>query len=287
MCDDRTIAEDLEWLKAQGMTRRGFAAAAGATAIAAALPACTTTTMDGAPLFETMVTVPTPDGSADAFFVHPAKGRHPAILLWPDIAGLRDAYKEAARRLAAAGYAVLVVNHYYRSAKAPVVSSFAEWRTDAGRAKIGAMGKLLTPEAYASDARAFVGWLDAQRAVDTKRKIGGVGHCMTGWVPMLVAATVPDRATAAVSFHGGGLDRAAPLIAKSKASFLFAIAENDDAEEPNVKVLLRETADKAGRPAEIEVYPARHGWTTLDAPVYDKVQADRAWDRAKALFAKL
>lgn len=293
MCDDRSIAEDMEWLKARGMlTRRGFTAAAGAAAVATALPACTTTTTDGAPLTEAMVTVTTPDGTADAFFVHPAKGRYPAILLWPDIGGLREAFKEASRRLAAAGYAVLAFNHYYRSARAPVLPDGLSFRDPKGRELLGPMIAALNPDTYARDAKACVAWLDAQRAVDTRRKVGSVGHCMTGSATIRTAAAVPGRVGAAASFHGGGLvtdkaDSPHLLLPATAASFLFAIAQNDDATEPDTKVVLRETADRAKRPAEIEVYPAQHGWTTLDSAVYDQVQADRAWTRAKALFATL
>nr|WP_294850511.1 dienelactone hydrolase family protein [uncultured Sphingomonas sp.] len=292
MCDDRTIAEDLDWLRTRGMTRRSFAAAAGATAIAAGLPGCTTTAKDGSPLFETMVSVPTADGTADAFFVHPSKGRHPAILLWPDIGGLREAFKEASRQLAASGYAVLAVNHYYRGSKAPVLPEGVSFRDPQGREILGPMIAALTPDAYAGDAKAYVAWLDAQRAVDTDRKVGSVGHCMTGSTTIRAAAAVPARVAAAVSFHGGGLvtdkaDSPHLLIPSTSAAFLFAIAQNDDAKEPNTKTVLRDTAARAKRPAEVEVYPAQHGWTTLDSAVYDPVQAARAWTRAKSLFAQL
>lgn len=292
MCDDRTIAEDMAWLKARGMTRRGFTAAAGAAAVATALPACTTTTKEGAPLAEAMVEVSTADGTADAFFVRPAKGRHPAILLWPDIGGLREAFKEASRRLAAAGYAVLAVNHYYRNAKAPVLPDGLSFRDPKGREILGPMIAALTPDAYARDAKAYVAWLDAQPMVDASRKVGSVGHCMTGGATIRAAAAVPDRVAVAASFHGAALVTDKPdsphlLIPATKASYLFAIAQNDDANDPNAKTVLRETADRAHRQAEIEVYPARHGWTTLDSSVYDPVQADRAWTAAKALFATL
>jgi carboxymethylenebutenolidase len=231
-------------------------------------------------------------GSADAFFVHPSSGKHPAVLLWPDIAGLREAFREASRQLAASGYAVLAVNHYYRSARAPVLPEGMSWGTPEGRALIQPMGKLLTPAAYASDSRDYVAWLDRQAAVDTRRRVGSVGHCMTGSATVRAAAAVPSRVGAAASFHGGGLVTDAPdsphlLIPATRAAFLFAIAENDDAKEPRTKTVLKETAVRAGRPAEVEVYPARHGWTTLDSQVYDPVQAARAWDRARALFAAL
>ncbi len=235
------------------------------------------------------VTISTANGSADAFFVTPEKGRHPAIILWPDIAGLREAYRVMGTRLAQAGYAVLVVNQYYRSAKAPILNSLSEWRTDEGQAKLKPMIAAITPAGTSSDAAAFVDWLGSQPEVDTKRKIGTSGYCMGGPFTFRTAAARPDRVGALASFHGGNLVNDTPdsphlLLPKMKAALLVAIAQNDDAREPATKETLREAAKAAGRKAEIEVYPAQHGWCTIDAPVYDRQAAEKAWDRMLATF---
>lgn len=289
MCDDLTAIEEQRALDSRGIDRRGFAAlgAAGLGALAAPLAA-----KAPAGLAERMVTLATPDGQLDAFFVHPAKGKYPAVILWPDIAGLREAYKVMARRLAADGHAVLVLNQYYRSAPAPHFAAVAEWRTPEGQAKLKPMIPLLTPEAIERDAKAAVAWLDAQRAVNTKRGIGSSGYCMGGPFTVRSAHAAPDRVRAAASFHGGGLvtdkpDSPHQLLKATKAGYLFAIARNDDARAPGDKDALRAAAAAAGRPAEVEVYPADHGWCTIDAPVFDKVQADRAWARMLALFRTL
>lgn len=289
MCDDLTAIEEQRALDSRGIDRRGFAAlgAAGLGALAALLAA-----KAPAGLAERMVTLATPDGQLDAFFVHPAKGKYPAVILWPDIAGLREAYKVMARRLAADGHAVLVLNQYYRSAPAPHFAAVAEWRTPEGQAKLKPMIPLLTPEAIERDAKAAVAWLDAQRAVNTKRGIGSSGYCMGGPFTVRSAHAAPDRVRAAASFHGGGLvtdkpDSPHQLLKATKAGYLFAIARNDDARAPGDKDALRAAAAAAGRPAEVEVYPADHGWCTIDAPVFDKVQADRAWARMLALFRTL
>lgn len=284
MCDDLTDT-DVRSL----VSRRQFGALSGA----ALLAACATRDPGTAQtaLTEAMVEVPTSHGTCDAFFVHPARGRYPGVILWPDIGGLRDAKKAMARRLAASGYAVLAVNQYYRSAKAPVLASFAEWMTPEGRARIGPMTLLLTPAATTGDAAAFVRWLDAQGAVDTRRGIGAQGYCMGGPHAVRTAAASP-RVRAAASFHGGGLVTDKPdsphrTFAASKAAYLIAVARNDDARAPADKDTLREAARAAGRPAEIEVYPAQHGWCVPDSPVYDQTQAERAWGRLLALCSKL
>ena len=291
MCDDLTAHEEDTALAARGLNRRQFAAISAAGVLAA----CTGSESEAkarAGLSESNVTITTPDGSADAFFVRPAKGKHPAVIMWPDVAGLRPAYLEMGRQLASAGFAVLVVNHYYRSAKAPILASMAEWRTPEGQAKLKPMIAAITPPGVTSDTMAFVAWLDRQPATDRKRGIGTIGYCMTGPFTVRAAAAVPRRIKAAVSCHGGGLVTPAPdsphrLIASTQASFLFAIARNDDTRAPTDKDMLRAAAKAAGRPAEIEVYNADHGWCTLDAPTYDKGEAARAWARALALFGKL
>lgn len=289
MCDEFTESAEEGVLAQKGLTRREFAAMSTAAALAAcAKPA----NGKDAALKESMVEVTTPDGKVDAYFVHPASGTHPGVILWPDIAGLRDVKKDMARRLASSGYAVLVVNQYYRSAKAPVMQSFAEFRTEQGRAKVMAMVPLLTPEAVARDGAAYAAWLDTQPVVDKKRGIGTQGYCMGGPFTVRTAAAAPARVKAAASFHGGQLVTDKPdsphrLLASTQASFLFAIARNDDEKAPGDKEALKTAATAAGRPAEIEVYPADHGWCVPDSPVYDQAQADRAWERLLVLYGKL
>lgn len=291
MCDDFTLEAD----KA-AISRRKFGIMGGAAVVSAgvapAAQAGFTLAKGGRALTERMVEVPTPDGICDAFFVHPAKGKHPGIIFWPDIGGLREAKMQMARRLAAQGYAVLAVNQYYRGAKAPVLNSFAEWRTPEGQAKLKPLIATVTAEGVSLDSKVFVAWLDLQKAVDRKRGIGSEGYCMGGPFTVRTAAANAGRVRAAASFHGGGLvgdkpDSPSRLLARTKASYLFAIAKNDDARAPKDKDALKEAAAKAGRPAEIEVYAGDHGWTVPDSPVYDKAEADRAFARLLTLYKKL
>jgi carboxymethylenebutenolidase len=171
-----------------------------------------------------------------------------------------------------------------------VLASFAEWRTPEGRARLQPMIAAITPEATTRDAAAFVRWLDRQRAVDKRRKIGSSGYCMGGPFTVRTAAAAPGRVGAAASFHGANLVNDRPdsphrLLASTGAAYLFAIARNDDARTPTDKDTLRVAAQAAGRPAEVEVYAADHGWCTIDAPVYDQAEAERAWGRMLAMFA--
>ena len=285
MCDERTVAEDLEYLSSNGITRRQFGVGSAGAGFAALLarPA------NAQEVTASEIDVKTPDGVADCHFVHPASGAHPGVLIWPDAFGLRPAMRQMAGRLAASGYSVLVVNQYYRLQRAPIVSStnFAEVRST-----VRPLMASLNAETHTRDAKAFVSFLDSQPAVDGSRKMGTMGYCMGGPITMRSAAAVPDRIGAGASFHGGGLVTDRPdsphlLVPKMKAHYLFAIAENDDASQPEAKDVLRDAFAQAGLPAEIEVYEgARHGWCPPDTQVYNEAQAERAWSRLLALFER-
>ena len=291
MCDDATATAEEQALVRKGISRREFAAL-GASA---ALAGCAGGAMDGednSEIREGIVEITTADGVADAFFVRPAKGAHPGIVMWPDIAGLRDAFKIMARKLAADGFAVLVVNQYYRGGPAPVMQSFSEFRTPEGQEKIKPLREALTAEAITRDAKAYVAFLDGDPAVDKKRGIGSNGYCMGGPFTVRTAAAARNRVGAAVSLHGAGLVTEAPdsphrLLASTKASYMVAVARNDDAKDPASKETFRKAAEAAGRPADVEVYAADHGWTVPDSPAWDPTEADRAWVKMVALFEKL
>jgi carboxymethylenebutenolidase len=237
---------------------------------------------------ESDVNVTTPDGAADCYFVHPASGAAAGVLVWPDIFGLRPAFRQMGKRLAESGYAVLVVNPFYRVKKAPTAESGAATPI----AQLRPLAQALNESTQMTDAKAFIGWLDGQASVAKSRKIGTQGYCMGGPIAFRTAAAVPDRVGAVASFHGGGLVTDTPNSphlqgAKTRAQFLIAIAANDDQRSPNEKTVLKETFAKANLPAEIDVYEgAAHGWCPPDSGVYNEPQAEKAWSRLLALYGK-
>lgn len=287
MCDLDTLEDDKAYLRQTGkLSRRQFnTLTVGATA-ALVLP----TGAYAQQLTESDVTIETPDGTCDAYFVHPASGSHPAVLIWPDILGLRPAFREMGRRMAQAGYSVLVVNPFYRSGVSPVVPDGASFQDPEIREIVMPMAGELNARTHVTDARAFVAWIDQQAPVDTRRKIGTMGYCMGGPIVMRTAAALPERIGAGGSFHGGGLvtenaDSPHLGIPDMQAHLLIAIAENDDERDPESKVTLREAFDAANVAAEIEVYEdTLHGWCVLDFPVYHEAQAERAWSRMLNIF---
>src|SRR3954471_16458012 len=284
MCDQDHFETDREDYDARGLvTRRQFGVLVGA-GIAMMLPkvvnAVAVTEYDG--------TVKTPDDTADGYFVHPASGTAAGVLLWPDIFGLRPAMRQMGKRLAETGYAVLVVNPFYRVKKAPTADNGAATPIQ----QLMPLAQALNETTQMTDAKAFIGWLDQQPSVARNRKIGTQGYCMGGPIAFRTAAAVPDRVGAVASFHGGGLVTSNPnsphlQAARTKAQLLIAIAANDDQRAPTDKTVLKETFEKATLPAEIEVYEgAAHGWCPPDSGVYNEPQAEKAWTRLLALYGK-
>jgi carboxymethylenebutenolidase len=287
MCEKDHFEEDLEkYIRAGRVTRRDFGSLTAGVGLAMMLPRAA----NAQAVTEKDVEIRTPDGVCDAYFVHPSSGAHAAVLVWPDILGLRSAFRQMGKRLAESGYSVLTVNPFYRSRRAPVVPEGAAF-DEQTRGIVFPLAQQLNATTHATDARAFVAWLDQQPQVDRNRGVGTTGYCMGGPITMRTAAALPERIGAAASFHGGGLvtqnaDSPHLLVPQMKAQYLFAVAENDDEREPEAKNVLRDTFAKANLQAEIEVYPAAHGWCPPDSAVYDEAQAERAWSRMLVLFER-
>jgi carboxymethylenebutenolidase len=281
MCDEKTEAD----LADAGLNRRDFATGLGAAGVAAMLPA----EAWAADLIEQDVAITTPDGVADAHFVRPRKGKHAAVLVWPDIWGLRPAFKDMARRMAAQGYAVLTVNQFYRDAKAPIILTGNNPRSPENFAIVRGYAAKLNAASATQDASAYIGFLDRQKGVDRRKGVGVTGYCMGGPLVVISAAAVPARVKAGATFHSVPLvtdaaDSPHLLFQKSKAAFRIATAKNDDEQRPDEKAQLTEAFKGAGLKGEVEVYPAMHGWVPAGGPAHDAVQAERAWDKMFALF---
>jgi carboxymethylenebutenolidase len=285
MCDDHSLDDMLQYERQVELSRRRF----GALAIGAGMVSMLPRVAGAAPVSDAEVQIRTPDGVCDAYFVHPASGKSPAVLVWPDIFGLRPAFREMGKRLAESGYAVLVVNPFYRKQKAPTAPENPDFQNPDTRTKLFALAGSLTAAGTVIDATALMSWLDKQSAVDTRRKAATTGYCMGGPLVFRTAAALPARIGAMATFHGGGLVTDQPdsphlLVPKLKAQALLAIAQNDDQKQPEAKDVLRAAFDKANLPAEIEVYPAQHGWCPPDSRAYDHDQSEKAWGRMLVLF---
>src|SRR5271170_3780961 len=285
MCEHDDLDEFAR--RSSDVTRRQFGAMALGAGLAAVWPKL-------ANAMETKgadVEIKTPDGNCDVYFVHPAKGKFPGVLIWPDIFGLRPTFKQMATRLAESGYSVLVINPFYRTKKAPTAPDHPDFNDPPTREALMTLAGSLNPATAATDAKAFIAFLDSQPSVDKKRKMGTTGYCMGGPFVLRTAAIFPDRIGAGATFHGGGLVTDKPdsphlLIPQMKAHFLIAIAANDDEKQPDAKTVLRDAFAKAHLPVEIEVYAGTmHGWCPPDSQVYNHDQAEQAWSRMLVLFS--
>ena len=283
MCDSDT---DQPFIVDTSFTRRSAVLTMTSVAMVASLPACAA----AAKVTETDVTVPTPDGSADAALFYPTgAGSWPAVLMWPDILGLRPVFRDMGRRLAAEGYIVLVPNPFYRTKRAPIVTGSFDFNDKAAMAGLMKLKDTLTDAAIDRDAAAFISFLDQQKPTNRRKGAGVQGYCFSGPFAFHTGAVRSDRIRAVATFHGGGLvtkDANSPhlLIPKTKASFVVAIARNDDQRQPEAKDVLKKTFADAKRPATVEVYPADHGWCVEGSPSYDHASAEKAWAELLKLY---
>lgn len=309
MCDDDSFDDMVAYrLRPEVLSRRGFGSLSLGAGLVSLLPAAckstdaptgpviaptasgSATPTSAVPTTEAEVSIKTPDGDCDAYFVHPATGAAPAVVVWPDIFGLRPTFRQMGKRLAESGYSVLVVNPFYRKQKAPTSSPHADMQDKATREALMALAQSLTQETAFTDAKAFTAWLDQQPSVDKSRKMGTTGYCMGGPLVMRTAAAIPERIGAVASFHGGGLVTDKPdsphlLIPKMKARVLVAIAENDDKKEPDAKTALKTAFAQAQLTATVEVYEgAKHGWCPPDSHAYNADAAEKAWSALLALL---
>lgn len=288
MCDNST-EQDIQRVTAQGGTinRRQFNQLLALGTLSAVMPQFAVADES---IMHQEVTVKTPDGMADCLFTAPKSGTHPAIVMWPDIKGRRAAFDVMGQRLAAQGYAVLVVNPFYRDTSGAALPKGVEFPSPEAWQTLSPMREKLTQQAVVSDAQAFFAFLDEQSSVDAKRQGALMGYCMSGAFTMFSAAAMPGRIGAIASFHGGGLatdkaDSPHHTVAQSDALALHAIAENDNERSPQMQPLLKEAYQAAGLTAHIEVYAETlHGWTPPDSRVYNEKQAERAWHQTLALF---
>ena len=282
MCD----SDDKGFIVETSVTRRSVVVGLSSVAATVGLP----TAAMAANVVETDVTVKTADGLADAALFHPAgRGKWPAVLLWPDILGLRPVFREMGRRLAAQGYTVLVPNPFYRTRRAPIVTGPFDFADKAAMAKLFELKATLTDSGIDSDTRAYLAFLDRQKQVDRRKGAGVQGYCFSGPFAFRAAALRPDRVRAVATFHGGGLvtkeaDSPHLLIPKTKARFLVAIAQNDDHAQPDAKTILKAAFAAAKRPATVEVYPANHGWCVAGSQTYNEPAAEHAWRELGKLY---
>jgi carboxymethylenebutenolidase len=234
-------------------------------------------------------TVTTPDGTSTVnLFTPQGEGPWPGVVMYPDAAGVRDAFYDMAAHLADYGYAVLLPDVYYRNGEYAPFTMQTAFSDPDERKRLMGMVASVTPDMMASDAGAFFDYLEGRPEVSGD-KFGTTGYCMGGRTSMIVAGRQPDRVGAAASFHGGGLasdDPGSPhlLADKMEAAVYVGGAENDHSFTPEQAETLDKALTAAGVEHTIETYPAGHGFAVPDNAPYDEAAAQRHWTAMKDFF---
>jgi len=236
--------------------------------------------------------ITTPDGVCPVALATPdGAGPWPAIVMYPDAGGVRPALRDMAARLASLGYAVLLPDVYYRKGAWAPFDMTTVFADTSERNRLFAMMKAITPEVMSTDAQAFFDYLAGRPEVAGDR-FGTTGYCMGGRTSLMVAGRVPDRVTAAMSFHGGGLaddgDPGSPhlLAERIRAALYVGAAENDPSYTPEQSRTLEAALTAAGVEHVIEWYPAGHGFAVPDNGPYDAAAAEKHWQAMEAFFAR-
>jgi carboxymethylenebutenolidase len=242
-------------------------------------------------MIEQTIDISTKDGATTTFIVHPDRGGpHPLIIFYMDAPAIREELRDMARRLASAGYYVMLPNLYYRAGVLEL-GPLSPDPSDPGRARMFELMNGLSIAMVMEDTDALVEFAKGQAAASTK-KIGCVGYCMSGQFAINAAARHADKVAAAASIYGTFLvtDKSdSPHLAarKAKGELYFACAEIDRwAPLETVQALDQSlAADKIN--AEVELYPkVEHGFAFPQRAAYDKASAERHWQRLNALFAR-
>ncbi len=242
-------------------------------------------------MIEEPIEIRTSDGNSDGFIYRQENRRQPGVIHLTDIGGIRPDHRNMARRLAEQGYTVLLPNIFYRTGKPPMFDFTPTMGEERTMKRFAELAGPMTPDAMNRDGADYVDFLAKHEAV-SPGAMGVVGYCFTGAMAMRTAAVRPDKIAAAASFHGGGLYTAAPssphhVLPSIKARLYLGHATNDQSmPEDAIKNLGLALEAWKGK-YQSEVYDgAFHGWTVPGGPVYNREQAERAFEKLTALFAE-
>lgn len=237
--------------------------------------------------------IPTPDGVADAYLVHPDDdSAHPGVLVIQDGFGLRPSLRTLADRIASHGFTVLLPNAFYRHGRAPVVD-LPDFIDPGERPEIFQqvfpLIRDLTPDRVRADVGAYLDWMAASPKV-APGKVGLTGYCMGARLAVMAAAMFPESIGAVAGFHGGPLVTDAPdsphlMVENITGELYFAHAGEDHHMTPEHIAQFDKALEAAGVRHRTEVYDgAQHGFTQADTAAYDAQSDDRHYVELLGLF---
>jgi carboxymethylenebutenolidase len=240
-------------------------------------------------VIEHHIDIPTADGAMNSFVVHPEEGGpHPVVLFYMDAPGKREELHDMARRLASAGYVVVLPNLYYRRTRDYSLKE----RSEAGLAEMFGHMYALNRLSTECDTRALLAYVDALPAADTQR-VGAVGYCMSGPFVMWAADAFAPRLRAIAAIHGAQMatdqaDSPHRVASRLRCESYFACAEIDKWASPADIAQLEAGLAASNAPHRVEWYPAaEHGFVfPARGAVYNRDAAERHWERLHSLFKR-
>ncbi|MFC3070742.1 dienelactone hydrolase family protein [Phenylobacterium soli] len=242
-------------------------------------------------MIEQSVDIPTKDGATTTFIVHPERdGPHPVVIFFMDAPAIREELRDMARRIATAGYYVMLPNLYYRKGVMELGDLPPLAEAEARDRMFELMNSLSIPLVM-DDADALLDFADRDPAAGAG-PVGVVGYCMSGQYAINFAARWPERVGAAASIYGVRLvtdESDSPHLAAAKAAgeLYFACAEHDAYAPLEMVEALDQSIKTRNLNAEVELYPGvHHGFAFPQRAAYDKPAAERHWERLFALFRR-
>ena len=232
----------------------------------------------------------TADGAMNSFVVHPEEGGpHPVVLFYMDAPGKREELHTMARRLAAAGYCVVLPNLYYRRSRDYAMKE----RTEAAMSEMFAHMASLNATTTECDTRAMLSFVDALPQADASR-VGAVGYCMSGPLVVWAALAFANRLRCIASIHGANLATEQPdsphrVVEQLQCESYFACAQTDVWAPPGDIEKLAAGLTRSGAAHRVEWYPdTEHGFVfPLRVGIYNAAAAERHWERLFSLFGRV
>lgn len=243
-------------------------------------------------MLEETLDIQTGDGAMETFICRPDRGGpFPAVFFLMDAPGIREELRDMARRLATVGYFVFLPNLYYRAGRDTLYGPDVLTAGSADHIRMRAVRTKMTIPPVMDDMAAMLAFVDARDDV-RPGPVGCHGYCMSGPYALAAAARYPDRVAAAASFYGTWLVSDAVesphlTLGRAKGELYIACAEHDELAPLAMVEELRRLFDGSGARGELEIYPGvHHGFGFPQRPVYDKLAAERHWQRLLALYRR-
>lgn len=243
-------------------------------------------------MIEQTIDLKTRAGEMETFICRPERhAPHPVVLFLMDAPGIREELRDMVRRLASAGYYVLLPNLYYRAGRDTMYGPDVLTEGSDDHTRMRAVRTKMTIPPVMEDIADMIAYVDAQSEAK-QGAIGCHGYCMSGPYALAAAAHFPDRVAAAASFYGTWLVSDAVqsphlTFAEAKAEHHIACAEHDELAPLPMVDELRQLFEDSGAAGELEMYPkVHHGFAFPQRYCYDQPAAERHWERLHSLYRR-